>query len=196
MVDHMSRPLSSNSSNSSKHSNSKYNPRTGCGTNYSGITESRGLLEHPNLLTTTAENEELRNTEYSKFLEELQLYGRWWTTPVNLFERGNTIGMRCGVYAIFHIDDGLCYVGHSKMLGGRRYTHSRFFRRGGETYVSPNGSTAGSAVAKKMFKRDSDEESWMFSYILIDSPRFSRAYEKRLIETLDPVFNAKGWAGI
>jgi hypothetical protein len=195
MVAHMSRPLSSNSSKHSNISNSKYHPRTSCGTSYSSIDESRALLESSEILSETNLSELESNAEYSKFLEELWLYGTW-SSPVNLFEKGNTIGMRCGVYAIFHVDDGLCYVGHSKMLGGRRYTHSRFFRRGGELYVSPNGTAAGSAVAKKMFKRDPDEESWMFSYILIDSPRFSRAYEKRLIETLDPVFNARGWAGI
>ena len=189
----MSRPLSSKHITESRSSSSK---SSNSSSTVSSIAESRALLESSEILSATNLSELESNAEYLKFLEELWLYGTW-TSPVNLFEKmGVGDWKKCGVYAIFHVDEGLCYVGHSKMLGGRRYTHSKFFRRGGETYVSPNGTAAGSAVARKMFKRDPDEESWMFSYIIIDSPRFSRAYEKRLIETLEPVFNAKGWAGV
>jgi hypothetical protein len=172
-----------------------YHPRTGCGSVYGSIDESRALLESSEILSDTNLSELDGNAAYTKYLEELWLYGTW-TSPVNLFINDIGTHKRCGVYAIFHVDEGLCYIGHSKRLGGRRYTHSKFFRNGGKTYVSPSGSAAGSAVSKKMFKRDPDEGSWMYSYINIDSPRFSRAYEKRLIETLDPVFNARGWAGI
>jgi hypothetical protein len=87
--------------------------------------------------------------------------------------------MRCGVYEIVHVESGRRYIGSAKHLGRRFSEHRKHLRRGQHhsRYLQAAWNKYG-------------EAAFVFRLLLVCGEDMRREYEQRLLDGLNPEFNA------
>jgi len=128
-----------------------------------------------------------------------------WSEPRKLFKkkygkiRFEPLGVptdTIGVYRIIYKPtDETMSIGCG-IIQSRLCRHRTVFLNKGKDYLSPGGSSNGSATGGHMYKYDTHRKNWMFSWCSISNKSLGREYENLLIKTEKPLFNKEFMGGI
>ena len=81
------------------------------------------------------------------------------------------------------------------LVATRLIRHRNVFLNKGKDYLSPGGSSNGSACGGHMYRYETYRKNWLFSWCSIDNRSLAREYEDLLIELETPLFNDKSMGG-
>jgi len=128
-----------------------------------------------------------------------------WSEPRKLFkkkpgvikfDRLGVSAVTIGVYRIIYEPTMETMSIGCGWVGQRLTRHRNIFLNKGLDYLSPGGSSNGSATAGHMYKYDSNRKNWSFSWCDIGNKSLSEEYEKLLQETEEPLFNNLSMGGV
>ena len=136
-------------------------------------------------------------------LKELNNRKPEWSEPKKLFKKkhGKTrfeaFGVptgTIGVYRIIYEPTGETMSIGCGIVASRLNRHRVVFLNKGKDYLSPGGSSNGSACGGHMYRYDTYRKNWLFSWCSIDNRSLARECEDLLIKLEKPLFN-KEWMG-
>jgi hypothetical protein len=126
-----------------------------------------------------------------------------WSEPRKLFKKkhGKTkfepFGVSTGTIGVYRIiyepTMETLSIGCG-IVASRLNRHRSVFLNKGKDYLSPGGSSNGSACGGHMYKYNTHRKNWLFSWCSIDNRSLAREYEDLLIKLEKPLFN-KEWMG-
>jgi hypothetical protein len=127
-----------------------------------------------------------------------------WSEPRKLFKKkhGKTkfepFGVSTGTIGVYRIiyepTMETLSIGCG-IVASRLNRHRSVFLNKGKDYLSPGGSSNGSACGGHMYKYNTHRKNWLFSWCSIDNRSLAREYEDLLIELETPLFNDKSMGG-
>jgi len=138
-------------------------------------------------------------------MKELDNIKPVWSEPRKLFKRKHgklrfePFGIptnTMGVYRIIYEPTGETMSIGCGVVPDRLRRHRNVFLNKGKDYLSPGGSSNGSATGGHMYKYDTHRKNWMFSWCSISNKSLGREYENLLIKTEKPLFNKEFMGGI
>ena len=80
-------------------------------------------------------------------------------------------------------------------IPSRLIRHRSVFLNKGKDYLSPGGSSNGSATGGHMYRYNSHRKNWFFSWCYIGNKSLAKEYEDILIKTEKPLFNKESMGG-
>ena len=137
-------------------------------------------------------------------MKELNNKDEVWSEPIKLFKRkhgklrfepfGVPVGT-IGVYRIIYEPSGeTMYIGCG-LIPTRLHRHRNVFLNSGKDYLSPGGSSNGSAAAGHMYRYNTHRKNWLFSWCSISNRSLANECEDLLIKTEKPLFNDESMGG-
>ena len=127
-----------------------------------------------------------------------------WSEPKKLFKKkhgktnfepfGVPVGT-IGVYRIIYKPTGETMSIGCGIVASRLNRHRVVFLNKGKDYLSPGGSSNGSATGGHMYKYDTHRKNWMFSWCSISNKSLANECEDLLIKTEKPLFNHESMGG-
>jgi len=144
------------------------------------------------------------HSEHVGRIKELSNREPVWSEPRKLFKKkrgkinfepsGVPTGT-VGVYKIIHDPTGETMSIGCGGIPHRLQRHRSVFLNKGLDYLSPGGSSNGSATAGHMYKYDSNRKNWSFIWCSIENRSLANEYEDLLIKTEKPLFNKESMGG-
>ena len=137
-------------------------------------------------------------------IEESKKRKHGWSEPRKLFKkkrgklRFEPFGVPVGTIGVYRIIYEPTMETMSIGNGGipsRLIRHRSVFLNKGKDYLSPGGSSNGSATGGHMYRYNSHRKNWFFSWCYIGNKSLAKEYEDILIKTEKPLFNKESMGG-